>query len=181
MDAMSWISSPLAHIPFKNASSHLILHPSFYLRSEHYGLGKHLFLDASNDITLPSGAKILLVEDGFAFDLDCIQPVWAIKDYGIKVVVGTQLSPSLKDFAEQTGLLCIELPASAKSKLLRLSSEGEPLVQVDVAQAVISCREESFHFELDPFTRYCYGAGIPRPKNPQVYVRQTKQGSHLSC
>ena len=81
--------------------------------------------------------------------------VWALLDYGIKVVISSRFADIFRGNSGKGGLLAVEVTQDDVELLWKLL-ENEPgaSVTVDLEQQTISARSLVIGFSIDPYTRW---------------------------
>lgn len=101
------------------------------------------------------GAQIILTRDNFGCGSSREHAVWALRDYGIRVLVAPSFADIFYGNCFKNGVLPIVLPSEAIDCLFRETNTtiGYQL-QIDLeSQTVMTPERRVFHFEVDPFAR----------------------------
>ncbi|MFD1471899.1 3-isopropylmalate dehydratase small subunit [Companilactobacillus mishanensis] len=134
------------------------------------GYGKDLFYDwrylpggkANPDFELNKperkGASILITGDNFGCGSSREHAVWALKDFGIEVVIAGSYSDIFYMNSTKNGLLAIALPADERKILAEISANEK--ITVNLPDQVVQCRDKSFHFEIDPLWKHKFVNGL---------------------
>jgi 3-isopropylmalate/(R)-2-methylmalate dehydratase small subunit len=87
--------------------------------------------------------------------------VWALADYGIRAVISSSFADIFFNNCVRNGVLCVVLPHDVVASLL-VALEDEPgmPLSIDLERQLVSTREASYHFEMDPFNRKCLLLGL---------------------
>ena len=158
--------------------------PKQYLKSIHkYGFGDNLFdewryLDTGEPgqdhskrpqnpdfvLNLPryQGAEIMLARRNFGCGSSREHAAWALRDFGIRVVIAPSFADIFFGNAQKNGLLPIALDEHAVD---RLFSEVEQTVGYRLAvdlpdQSVTTPSGETFGFDVDPYRKHCLINGL---------------------
>ncbi len=111
------------------------LNPDFVLNQPRYG-----------------GAEILLARDNFGCGSSREHAVWALTDYGIRVVIAPSFADIFFSNCGKNGLLAITLPAEVIDRLFHEVERNEGYrLTVDLeSQSLITPEGEAIPFEVDP-------------------------------
>ena len=121
------------------------LNPDFVLNQERY-----------------KGARILLARENFGCGSSREHAVWALLDYGFRVVIAPSYADIFFNNCFKNGILPIILPAETVDRLFR-ETEAQPGYEltVDLAgQKVITPEGAEFGFDIDPFRKHCLLEGL---------------------
>lgn len=81
--------------------------------------------------------------------------VWALQNYGFKVVIGTRFGDIFRTNAGKAGLLvAVVAPEVVDAIWEAVEANPEQEVSVDLEQVTISVSDQSFGFEIDEHTRH---------------------------
>ncbi|WP_239310363.1 MULTISPECIES: 3-isopropylmalate dehydratase small subunit [unclassified Frankia] len=142
--------------------------PSDWLkRIERTGFGAGLFSQWRADpgfvLNDPAyiGATILLAGPDFGTGSSREHAVWALQDYGFKVVISARFADIFRGNALGNGLLPVGLPA-VTIEALADQVEADPGVQITVDLATREVRAPGLvaGFEIDDFTRWRLMEGL---------------------
>jgi 3-isopropylmalate/(R)-2-methylmalate dehydratase small subunit len=144
--------------------------PAVYLkRVSRAGFGEGLFAawreDPSFVLNQPvySGATVLVAGPDFGIGSSREHAVWALTDYGFRVVISPRFGDIFRSNSTKAGLLPVVLTSSAV-EVLQDAAEADPSVSVtvDLASRTVRCAaagvEESF--EIDDYTRWRLMEGL---------------------
>ena len=122
------------------------------------GFGQYLFYDwryerdgkLKNDFVLNnkkfSGSKILLARDNFGCGSSREHAVWALEDFGFKVIISTSFADIFYNNCFKNGVLPIRVNGQLLQKLFETNSE----VEIDLENQVIKIDNEVSKFEIAP-------------------------------
>ncbi|AXE38597.1 3-isopropylmalate dehydratase small subunit [Acidipropionibacterium virtanenii] len=81
--------------------------------------------------------------------------VWALQNYGFKVVIGSRFGDIFRNNSGKAGLLIATVDQQIVQKLWDWTeaNAGEP-ISVDLTERVIVAGDQSYPFEIDEFTRH---------------------------
>jgi 3-isopropylmalate/(R)-2-methylmalate dehydratase small subunit len=142
--------------------------PSDWLkRVERTGFGMGLFSEWREDpsfvLNRPerAGATVLVAGENFGTGSSREHAVWALQDYGFRVVISTRFADIFRGNSLKGGLLPVQLPADVVEQLMALA-ESDPTaeVTVDLDRREVRARGVEASFELDDFTRWRLMEGL---------------------
>lgn len=107
-------------------------------------------------------AQILLARENFACGSSREHAVWALLDFGIKVVIAPSYADIFYNNSFKNGLLPISLDESIVDRLFREVGESDAYqLEVDLEnQTVTSPGGAQMSFEIDEFRKYCLINGL---------------------
>jgi 3-isopropylmalate/(R)-2-methylmalate dehydratase small subunit len=131
------------------------------------GFGKGLFAawreDPSFVLNQPAydGATILVAGTDFGIGSSREHAVWALTDYGFRVVIAPRFGDIFRTNSTKAGLLPVVLPAPVVSELQDLA-EADPVaaVTVDLGGRVVRYGSSVVPFEIDDYTRWRLMEGL---------------------
>jgi 3-isopropylmalate/(R)-2-methylmalate dehydratase small subunit len=102
-----------------------------------------------------SGGSVLVAGADFGTGSSREHAVWALMDYGIRVVISPRFADIFRGNSGKGGLLAAEVTQDDVELLWKLL-ENEPgaEVTVDLEQQTISARSLVIGFTIDPYTRW---------------------------
>ena len=102
-----------------------------------------------------AGATILVAGPDFGTGSSREHAVWALMDYGFKVVISPRFGDIFRGNSLKTGLLTVLLPNSAVS-LLSDTVEEDPSIDVtiDLVDQTVSWADQNYGFEIDEYSRW---------------------------
>jgi 3-isopropylmalate/(R)-2-methylmalate dehydratase small subunit len=102
-----------------------------------------------------AGATILVAGPDFGTGSSREHAVWALMDYGFKVVISPRFGDIFRGNSLKTGLLTVLLPNSAVS-LLSDTVEEDPSIDVtiDLVEQTVSWADQNYGFEIDEYSRW---------------------------
>jgi 3-isopropylmalate/(R)-2-methylmalate dehydratase small subunit len=100
-------------------------------------------------------AKIVVAEENFACGSSREHAVWALYDYGFRVVIAPSLGDIFSSNAAKNGLLTIILPSAVVTGMIEaLQAEPDLEVAVDLEAQTVSLPNGPAHrFEIDPYRK----------------------------
>ncbi len=92
-------------------------------------------------------ATILITGSNFGSGSSREHAAWALKDWGIRVVIAGSFSDIFYMNCTKNGVLPIKLPQAARDQLARLNSDQA--IVVDLPHQVVKNGEDTYPFEID--------------------------------
>jgi len=136
--------------------------PKQFLKSvQKTGFGKYLFFDwrydkdqkPKSDFILNNpkyyGSKILLTKDNFGCGSSREHAVWALHDYGFRVVISTSFADIFYNNCFKNGILPIRLESKDVNELFEKNSE----IEIDLANQTIKTKSSIIHFEIEDYRK----------------------------
>ncbi len=106
-------------------------------------------------------AKILLVGQDFGIGSSREHAVWALYDWGIRVILGTTFGDIFYQNSFKNGLLIIKLTKEEIKKIFdKVSQKPDLQVSVDLRKRIITVADQTFSFTINPFFQKCLLNGI---------------------
>jgi 3-isopropylmalate/(R)-2-methylmalate dehydratase small subunit len=157
-----------------NVDTDQIIPKQFLKRIERTGFGQFLFHDwrrtPSGDpnpefvLNLPryAGASILVVNKNFGCGSSREHAVWALADYGFRVVIGSSFADIYANNSTKNGHLNVILTEEEVALLLRRAERNEGYhLTVDLENCCVTDDQGfSAKFTMDEFTRHCLLEGL---------------------
>ncbi len=108
------------------------------------------------------GAEILLARENFGCGSSREHAVWALTDYGFRVVIAPSFADIFYNNSFKNGLLPIALEADIVDRLFRETeaTEGYRLTVDLERQQITTPGGEVIGFEIDPFRKHCLLEGL---------------------
>ena len=107
-------------------------------------------------------AQILLARENFACGSSREHAVWALMDFGIKVVIAPSFADIFYNNSFKNGLLPIALPVESVDRLFE-EARGDQEYQLEIdleGQRVRSGSGIEMSFQIDEFRKYCLVNGL---------------------
>ncbi len=163
-----------APMPAQNIDTDKIIPARFLKTIKRAGLGKSLFNDQrfnedgseKPDFILNQPAyrksEILVVGDNFGCGSSREHAPWALTDFGIKCIIGTDFADIFFNNSFKNGMLLIKLPKDVLDELMDDASKGaNARLTVDLeAQEITRPNGEKVKFDVDPFRKHCLLNGL---------------------
>lgn len=104
------------------------------------------------------GASILISGDNFAGGSSREHAVWALDDFGFRVVIAGDFNDIFYNNTIKNGLLAIVLPEDARQALSQLAGDVE--VTVNLQEQTVSSPDAVYSFDIDPEVKHKLLNGI---------------------
>ncbi|UQX89954.1 3-isopropylmalate dehydratase small subunit [Jatrophihabitans telluris] len=102
-----------------------------------------------------AGASILVAGPDFGTGSSREHAVWALMDYGFRVVISPRFADIFRGNSLKAGLLTVTLPEKIVQRLLDdISDDPSVTVTVDLTERIVRWDGEVHDFELDDYTRW---------------------------
>ena len=174
MDKLTKISGVAAPMPLINIDTDMIIPKQFLKTIKRSGLGVHAFSEMRYDpegneiadfvLNRPAyrNAKILIAGDNFGCGSSREHAPWAIKDFGIRVVVSTSFADIFFNNCFKNGILPITLPQEQVDILMEDAERGaNAIMTVDLEANLITTSDgQEVPFEVESFKRSCLLQGL---------------------
>ncbi len=174
MQAFTKITGRVAAMDRANVDTDQIIPKQFLKRIERTGFGQYLFFDwRFNDdgsdnpefeLNQPAtaGASILLARRNFGSGSSREHAVWALEDYGFRVVLAPSFADIFFNNCFKNGVLPIKLPESVIEDLFSRARQNAPYqMTVDLETCTVQDDDGlSLTFEVQSFRRHCLLNGL---------------------
>ncbi|WP_380182041.1 3-isopropylmalate dehydratase small subunit [Kalamiella sp. sgz302252] len=158
-----------------NVDTDAIIPKQFLQMVTRTGFGRNLFYDwrytdAEGQIPNPDfvlnkpefrGASIMLTRENFGCGSSREHAPWALTDYGIQAIVGSDFADIFANNAFNNQLLLVKLGEAEMDELFRLVAT-EPGIRftVDLEKQEVIAGEQRYAFAIDAFRRHCLLNGL---------------------
>ncbi len=173
-DKFSKIISPAVPLPVENVDTDQII-PARYLKAvERKGFGENLFRDwrynkdgtpkADFPLNNPSySGKILVAGKNFGSGSSREHAIWALYDYGFRVVVSSFFADIFRNNALNNGLLPVIVEPDFLEKIFQAIEEN-PAAQFEAdlenQSFKILATGDSTTFDINPYKKHCLKNGL---------------------
>lgn len=159
------IKSKIVPLPREDIDTDLIIPADFLTTTDKKGLGEHVFArlrvmepDFPFNLRRYQGASILVVKKNFGCGSSREHAVWALRDWGIEIVIAPSFADIFFNNAMKNGILPIVLDEKIVNEIF---AAGDCEIEVNVAaQKVILPSGEVFNFQIDPYRKECLLKGM---------------------
>jgi len=174
MKKFETVTGVAAPMPIRNIDTDMIIPKNFLKTIKREGLGVHLFdemryLDDGSenpDFVLNKNAyrkaSIIVAADNFGCGSSREHAPWALKDFGIQVIISTSFADIFYNNSFKNGMLPIRVSEDTLAKLMDDAERGQnATLTVDLENQTISGPDGgSVHFDIDPFRKQCLLEGL---------------------
>jgi len=106
-------------------------------------------------------ATVLVAGPDFGTGSSREHAVWALQNYGFKVVLSSRFADIFRGNSQKAGLLTVILPQDEIVKIWNaIESKPNTEVTADLESKTISYDEVTLHFEIDDYTRWRLMEGL---------------------
>ncbi|MEE9346623.1 MAG: 3-isopropylmalate dehydratase small subunit [Robiginitomaculum sp.] len=164
------VTSKTITLPAANIDTDQIIPARFLTVTTKNGLGKHAFNDwrynddgSETDHALngdfAKACQIIVAGHNFGCGSSREHAPWALTDYGIRVVISTEIADIFRGNALKNGLLPIIIEKSAHQWLLDHPGE-EITIDLERAEVRLPKNGGTYSFNIDAFSRHCLMEGV---------------------
>lgn len=158
-----------------NVDTDAIIPKQFLQMVTRTGFGRNLFYDwrytdAEGQIPNPEfvlnkpafcGASIMLTRENFGCGSSREHAPWALTDYGIQAIIGSDFADIFANNSFNNQLLLVTLSEAEVEELFQLvASEPGVSITVDLEQQEVVAGEKRYAFSIDGFRRHCLINGL---------------------
>ena len=168
MKKITTISGKTIPLAINNVDTDMIIPAQYLTNISKLGYGKGLFRhlrDQNPNFVFNqkkyADANILISQDNFACGSSREHAVWALLNAGIEAVIAESFADIFFSNSAKNGLVLIQLPANTIETMIQASQQGDYGLNIDInSSSMTSSLDETHHFELNPFHRYCFLNGL---------------------
>lgn len=193
MEPIRKLRGAVAPLDISDVDTDQIIPKQFLKRIERTGFGQFLFYNwrykengqLNPDFVLNKelyrNAKILLTRRNFGTGSSREHAVWALYDFGFRVIISPKFADIFYSNAFKNGLLLITLPEEDVDILFKKTYEKEKknenyFLNVDVEEQVVyDDFGFSRRFEIDPFRKMCIMEGLDEIDLTLKYEQKIKE------
>lgn len=169
MEAFKNITDGFVALMNPDIDTDQILPARFLACTDDSGLGGSLFYDkrfagteeerSQFPLNAPQyqGESILLTGVNFGCGSSREHAPWALRDFGIKVIIGSSFGEIFESNCSKNGILLITL---AERKIQSILNEPKARLSVDLEKQILSFGNEDINFTIDPFVKVCLAQGM---------------------
>lgn len=162
MKPVATITGTMVPLDRGDVDTDQIIPQQFLKRIERDGYGEFLFYNwAHTDDGTPSSdfiindparreAKVLVAGPNFGCGSSREHAPWAIQQWGFEAVITPSAADIFRNNSSFSGLLIVELPQEAVSRLIDLASDPRAQVTIDLETQTVTADGLEEHFEFDP-------------------------------
>jgi len=173
-EKLNILESTCIPLPLENIDTDQIIPARFLSATSREGFGDNLFRDwrytkggePNSSFVLNNkkySGKILVAGKNFGCGSSREHAVWAVYDYGFRVVVSSFFADIFRNNSLNNGLLPVVLPETEVQGLLKMITDNPSVkVKVNVAERRIEIPSagKSYNFELNPYKQECLIKGL---------------------
>ncbi|MDN5868318.1 MAG: 3-isopropylmalate dehydratase small subunit, partial [Candidatus Nitrosocosmicus sp.] len=160
MEPFKNLTSKVVPLDIANIDTDQIIPKQFLKLLGKTGYGEYLFFNWRYDkqgiplkdfvlnSPLFSGRQILLTRENFGIGSSREHAVWALKDYGFKVILGVSFADIFYNNCSKNGVLGIKMDKNIIEDFF--SSKINENFEIDLIQQQIKINSKVFGFEIDP-------------------------------
>jgi 3-isopropylmalate/(R)-2-methylmalate dehydratase small subunit len=167
VDAFTTHTGTAAPLRRSDVDTDQIIPSDWLKRVERTGFGAGLFSEWRQDPAFVlnderyARASILLAGSNFGTGSSREHAVWALQDFGFRVVISPKFGDIFRQNSLKGGLLPVTLPAETVERLMTaVESDATTSLVVDLGSREVRCGEVVASFELDDFTRWRLMEGL---------------------
>ena len=161
MEPVQLIQGTAVPLDRSDVDTDQIIPAEWLKRVERTGFGEGLFDSWRKDPTFPMNqpqyrdASILVAGPNFGTGSSREHAVWALRDYGFRVVVSSRFGDIFRGNAGKGGLVTAEVEPDVVERLWSAVDEDPGLeVTVDLQSTTISWADETAPFVIDDYTKW---------------------------
>lgn len=160
MEPFKNLTSKVVPLDIANIDTDQIIPKQFLKLLGKTGYGEYLFFNWRYDkqgiplkdfvLNSPvfSGRQILLTRENFGIGSSREHAVWALKDYGFKVILGVSFADIFYSNCSKNGVLVIKMDKNTIEDFF--SSKINENFEIDLVQQQIKINSKVFDFDIDP-------------------------------
>lgn len=174
MEKFKTVNGVAAPLNMINIDTDMIIPKQFLKTIKRTGLGQHLFDEMRftpegkeiEDFVLNKpayrSAEILIAGDNFGCGSSREHAPWALRDFGIKVVISTSFADIFYNNCFKNGILPIMVDQATLDKLFDDADRGSnATITVDLENQEIKGPDGgTVKFDIDPFRKHCLMEGL---------------------
>lgn len=166
------VEGKVAPLEANDVDTDQIIPAQFLKVLERKGLGRYLFYRWRFDergesrpefvLNRPEfkDAVILAAGENFGIGSSRENAVWALLDYGIRVVLATSFGDIFYTNSTKNGLVCIQLPGPELADIREAAKSGNLYMRVDVVNQTLSYAGKVIRFEMEPNVKEALVKGL---------------------
>lgn len=173
-EKLNIIESTCVPLPLENVDTDQVIPARFLSATTREGFGNNLFRDWRYDkkgelnrefvLNNPKfSGRILVAGKNFGCGSSREHAVWAVYDYGFRVVISSFFADIFRNNALNNGLLPVVIPEPDAQKLIKLITDvPETIVRINVSEHKMEIPSEgkTFTFDINPFKQECLIKGL---------------------
>jgi 3-isopropylmalate/(R)-2-methylmalate dehydratase small subunit len=165
MTKLDRVTSRATCFTARNIDTDQIIPARFLKRIDKEGFGDLLFADLkpADVMNLPDARnrQVLIAGPNFGCGSSREHAVWAIRDFGFRVIISTSFADIFKENSLKNGVLTIELDeATHKSLVDTFKKNPETEITVDLESKMVQYGSVKAGFNVNSFSRTCLLEGL---------------------
>jgi 3-isopropylmalate/(R)-2-methylmalate dehydratase small subunit len=165
MNKLDRITSRATCFTARNIDTDQIIPARFLKRIDKVGFGELLFADLkpAEVMNVPDARKreVLIAGPNFGCGSSREHAVWAIRDFGFRVIISTSFADIFKENSLKNGVLTIELDEATHGKLVEAFHKNpEAQMTVDLTKQTLQYSGVEAGFKVNSFSRTCLLEGL---------------------
>jgi 3-isopropylmalate/(R)-2-methylmalate dehydratase small subunit len=184
----------VAPLQRENVDTDQIIPKQFLKRIERTGYGDFLFFDWRFDskgvpnpefsLNQPASrrATILLAGKNFGCGSSREHAVWALRDYGFRVVIAASFADIFSTNCVKNGLVPVVLSPADIAEFMVRATSGSFSLKIDLEQCTVSAQDGFLcNFQMDPFQRSCLLEGTDEIGATLKCLKQIEEYEKSRC
>jgi len=164
MQIFTSLKSQVIPIDRKDIDTDMLIPAQYMTSVSKGGYGENLFRrlrDSESDFPLNNkkykDAKIIVARSNFGCGSSREHAVWALIEYGIRVVIAPSFADILFNNSGKNGLVLVALPEDTVDKIFLDSKDTQDyIISVNLKEQTVSLPDNSeHHFFFDPYRKDC--------------------------
>jgi len=165
MTKLDRVTSRVTCFTTRNVDTDQIIPARFLKRIDKAGFGDHLFEDLKPaEVMQISDARkreILIAGPNFGCGSSREHAVWALRDFGFRVIISTSFADIFKENSLKNGVLTIELDPATHGRLVEVFRKApESPMTVDLREKTLQYGDVQTTFQVNSFSRTCLLEGL---------------------
>jgi 3-isopropylmalate/(R)-2-methylmalate dehydratase small subunit len=165
MEKFTVIKSRTVVLPVENVDTDQIIPARFLKRIDKAGFGDQLFADLkpAEIYKIPDARQrqILIAGQNFGCGSSREHAVWAIRDFGFRVLIATSFADIFKENSLKNGVLTIEVDVPTHERLVETFNKSpETEMTVDLRDQTLEFGAVRTQFQVNSFSRTCLLEGL---------------------
>jgi len=173
MNKFTRLNSTCLLIKSENVDTDQIIPAQFLKTTKKNGLGKYLFYNWRNNkdkkkknsifnYSQQTLVQILIAGNNFGCGSSREHAVWALQDFGFKVIISSSFGDIFYNNALKNGLLPVIIKSDELEILLKIIERNhDTKIRINLdRQKVYVAQKKCFIFSIDPFRKMCLLKGI---------------------
>jgi len=157
------LNSTVIPLDMNDVDTDMLIPAQYLTRTSQDGFGQFLFQRLrENDKNFPLNqekyqkAEILVAKQNFGCGSSREHAVWAILDWGIKVIIATSFADIFFSNSAKNGLVLIKLEEQKITEILQKATNSDYKITVDLEnQNLVLPDQTEYSFDFDPFRKEC--------------------------